>query len=187
MPEIKKEQTVMCTAECCHDNHHSPVRRMIKVLAGAIIILFVLLVGVGMGKHSSQWEKSAHIKMMPFNMKYNGAKNVTGGNSSPEGDMTIFRTNASPLAGGTMALGSMGASRMLAGTRVAGTITNINATTITVLDNGGNEQVVYSTANTVILNGEGEIPLSGLKTKQFIVVYVSVKDGQNLAQTIQIQ
>jgi hypothetical protein len=170
------------TNEYSHDSychHHSPVWRMVRVLAFAICILIALMAGIAVGMRGS----AENLGMMP---SYRGLRL----NQNSAGNMMYFNTTATsawpaPAQNITGALGYNKAET--AGTRIAGVISDVTGTKITLTDNGGIKQTVYTSGDTIITSGSSEIPLSSLKEKQFIVTRVSAQGGRNIAKTITVE
>lgn len=170
MPKIKTmEEGISCDHDncCCRHSHHSPFKRLIKVTAFVVVILFSMLIGIAVGIKGDRFQTVAGNKIMKFsaqgvpgNMMYIKSQGVA------PGEMMKFDSNT---------------------TRVAGTITEIDGNRITLTDNGNVSQTIYTTAGTIISSKDGEVPLSSLKAKQFIVSFVSTLDGTVTAQRIEIQ
>ena len=97
--------------------------------------------------------------------------------------------NASLTTQGTAVTGAktvIGNVNNLAGKRVAGVITKIDGTTITVTDNGGKTAVITSGSDTVIMTSTGEVGLAALRAGRFISALVGGTDNSNLASVINI-
>lgn len=142
-----------------------PVRRLLKVFVGVLVILLILLVGINVGRR----------------VGYNGY-GMMGGFNDDNGRTFMFKTGG--MMGGA---GNVWYNNNF-GQRVSGTIVSVDGTKITLTDNGGKEQVVYSNSNTVISTTTGEIPLTALKAKEYVVVWaVADQSGKLQAQKIAVQ
>lgn len=139
---------------CCGNHgffHRNPFWRIAKILFIALIILLVFKIGIGVGMLGSGFS-------------------ATVGNNS----MMFTKSIGTQVGPGVNMMYSFGrAGIMTAGQRMAGTIASIEGNEITLNDNSGEQQTVYTTAQTVIMSGNEEIPLSDLKAKQFVVVLVA--------------
>lgn len=139
---------------CCGDHgyfHRNPFWRIAKILLIALVILLVFKIGIGIGMYGS------------------GFRAMMG-----NGFVTFSRDADSWSNKGTNMMYSFGRGGMMtAGTRISGTIASINGNEITLNDNSGEQQTIYTSAQTVILSEGSEIPLSSLKTKQFVVALVA--------------
>ncbi len=69
---------------------------------------------------------------------------------------------------------------------VFGSVTKVDGTKITVMDNGAKEQVVVSTSATVIYTSTGEAALSSLKAGQTVYVVAVTNNNQMEAKTIRV-
>lgn len=143
-----------------HHGHHGPLAWLVKL----IILMLVFLVGVCVGAASMHHRGE-------FGRGEGGAKMMGHG---PQG-------MGMPMAG------MMGGKTAVNWTRVSGVISSINGSQVTLTDNGGNKQDVYTDANTVIVSGGAQIGVSSLKGGQFVVCFVTMKDGKNMASMIQTQ
>ena len=174
-------------AYCAHcHHHHNPWWRLVKTFFGAFIVLLALLVGIGIGQKAELYRLSGKPGMMNFAWK----NPTAGAANSWSGLPPMMYINANGSASAAPApsgapLMLTGRAPLTSGQRVAGVITKIDGNKITLTDNGGGTQVVYTSASTVISNSTVEMPLASLKVKQFIVCYV--KDSQNIANSIQVQ
>lgn len=138
---------------CCGNHgffHRNPFWRIAKILFIALIILLVFKIGIGVGLLGS------------------GFKATFGDNSM------MFTRSIGTAGPGANMMYSFGRTGMMSvSQRMSGTIASINGNELTLNDNSGEQQTVYTTAQTVIMSGNEEIPLSELKAKQFVVVLVS--------------
>ncbi len=171
-----------CGHDCCHNhNHHSPVWRLIKAFTAVIVILFVLLIGVAVGRKSSEWSGNMSVSMYK-----NGGMTATS-MGVPPANMLYLQGNLGRMATST-ATPVMGYQKIDPNaTEVAGVIDSVSGTEITLTDNGGSQQMIYTSGSTIITAASGEIPVSALKTKEFIVAMVTAADGKSTAETIQVQ
>jgi hypothetical protein len=168
-----------CGCNCRHP--HSPLWRLFKVLLLIVVIFFVFVVGVAAGRRGTQ------IAMMHSGNVKGGMKQGVGmfsaDGSAKENMMYFNHSSVSSVSGVPM----MGMTKYNPDTvRVAGTVISIDGTKITLRDNGGLTQDVYSDSDTVVTSTSGEISASALKAKQFVVCHVSAKDGKKVADMIQV-
>lgn len=181
MPETKMEKERMAACGYCDANHHSPMRRLIKTLIGAFIVMLVLLIGIGVG-HRATYNGS-----YGFGMMSQGRPPMWGSAALPANMMYLRANGAGVNQGLPVWTQPVNAGKPTQqGTRVAGVISAITGTEITLVDNGGKTQKVSSDSGTVITSAKGEIPLSALKAKQYIVCYVTLAGGKNTALSIQL-
>ncbi len=176
---MPKEQMDMQHDHCCDHgccSRRSPVWRLIRVLVSVAIILLVLALGVKAGRMSELRKATGGPETMTW------AKNfpIMPGAS---GKMMVINGSASGTTGNMMYQTTAAAQSM---TRIAGVIVSVETGKITLTDNGGAQQVIYTTGDTAVTGATGEIPVSSLKAKQFIVSFVIAKDGKNTAQHIQV-
>ena len=166
--------------ELCH-KHHNPWRRLVRTFVMAFVILLVLLVGLGLGRRAAMFGYGSRMMTENGNMMWLN-KAVPGGPS-----MMYFNSGTPPP---TVNIGGMMQNKIPvpAGTRIAGLITKIEDSKITLTDNGGGTQVVFADAQTVITTSSNtEISVSSLKAKEFVVCYTSMKNGKVTASTIKVQ
>ncbi|TSC65621.1 MAG: hypothetical protein G01um101477_396 [Candidatus Doudnabacteria bacterium Gr01-1014_77] len=165
MEKNTKNDSCYCDGKYCCGNHgffhRNPFWRIAKILFLALIILLVFKIGIGVGMYSSGFR-------------------ATFGNN---GMMITKGFSTSSMPGANM-MYSFGKAGVFAGQRIAGTIASIDGNEITLNDNSGEQQIVYTSASTVIMSDNVEIPLSDLKAKQFVIVMVS---DDMTAQSIEVK
>lgn len=172
-----------CVCGCSEHNHHNAWWKLIKVFMACLVLLLTLLVGMAVGRKSL---------LMEGNLGYHGMMNL--GNSGvmmrQSGSLPanmLYLSAGSGNASATVQPSPAAIQKIEPGSkRVAGVITDITGTAITILDNGGNSETVYSTSTTDIYSGTKEVPLSSLKAKNFIVSYVVTKNNQEVAERIEV-
>ncbi len=178
MEKMEKDHDHCWDYKCC--GGRSLVWRLLRVMAGAAVILLILALGVVAGRKQALRRLGYSGSEMEMGWGDNMKKMGLPLEEKMSDNMMFFRKGET----GTSTPGMM---IKTAGTRIAGIVTAINGAQITLVDNGGATQTMYSTADTVILSPTGEQPLSAIKVKQFIVGFVIAKDGKNMAHRIQLQ
>jgi hypothetical protein len=140
-----------------------------KLAVFLVIILVVFLFGVMVGK-----------KVAYFGQRLSKSMMVKG---LPEKNVLYMHEG---MMGGEL---SFYGNQKKAGVinRISGVVTAVDTNKISLNDNGGALQDVYSSADTVITSSSGFIHISSLKTGQFIVVSYELKDGKKSAVHIQVQ
>ncbi len=178
MEKMNKDHDHCCENGCC--KRRGLVWRLLRVMVGAVIVLLILALGVAAGKRQALRHLGYGPEMMQTNSGEMNEDSMSIGQRISN-KMMMFR---GPDMGSSTPQNMMFKT---VGTRIAGTVTAINGAQITVVDNGGATQTIYSTADTIITSPSGEQPLANIKVKQFIVSFVTGKDGKNMAQMIQLQ
>ncbi|MHB8871577.1 MAG: hypothetical protein ACYC5G_03935 [Candidatus Doudnabacteria bacterium] len=166
MEKNTNNDSCYCDGKYCCGNHgffhRNPFWRIAKVLFIALIILLVFKIGIGVGMYGSGFR-------------------ATFGNN---GMMISKGFTTTSVGSGPNMMYAFGKAGAFAGQRIAGTIASISGNEITLNDNSGEQQTVYTSASTVIMSDNVEIPLSDLKAKQFVVVLVS---DDLTAQSIEVR
>lgn len=183
--EQKNEKNMNCVCGCFNHHHHSPLWKLVKVFVVALVILLAILLGVLIGRRGVLLQRGWGYQSMTASGKQMAGAMGAGGTMP---NMMYINANTSAVAPGQlMPMTQMQRGKMDPGAqRVAGVITAISGTAITLTDNGGKQQTVYSSSDTNIYSGSSEIALSALKAKEFVVCYVVMKNGQNTAETITV-
>ncbi len=165
MEKNTNNDSCYCDGKYCCGNHgffhRNPFWRIAKVLFIALIILLVFKIGIGVGMYGSGFR-------------------ATFGNNS----MMLSNGFTTSVGSGPNMMYSFGKIGAFAVSRVSGTIASIDGNEITLNDNSGEQQTIYTSASTVIMSDNVEIPLSDLKAKQFVVVLVS---DDLVAQSIEVK
>lgn len=170
MPKENMDHDHCCDHGCC--NYRKPVWRLVRVLAAAAILLLVLALGVAAGRRS-EWRKAGFGPGMGMPLSVEGGA----------GNLMFFSR-------GMMANSQISAPLAKSSNkdlkRVAGIVSAVEPGKVTITDNGGGQQVIYTTAETTVASLNGEIPVSSLKAKQFVNAFVVTKDGKTTADFIQV-
>lgn len=152
-------------------NHLSKLVVFLLVLGVAFIGGMFVGKGLGFMKYRTQG-MSMMYKNTPDNLMYFNSQGGTAGMpmmTTGYGNMMVSGATAFP------------------GKRISGVISAVDGTKITVTDNGGVKQEVYSTSDTTIYGENGMLALSALKSGQFVSVNYTEKAGKKTASIIQVQ
>jgi Cu/Ag efflux protein CusF len=150
----------------CDTWFHAPSHWVVRLVILFLLFLLVFVVGVKVGRHAGEFSGNRMFGVM----KYESGVMMPSQPGKPMPKMQMGYDKAQSQ-----------------GKRVAGTLSKVEGTKLTLVDNAGAQQTVYSDANTVIFASTGEVSLSSLKAGQFVVCMVQAKDGKNIAQSIQVQ
>jgi hypothetical protein len=187
--KVKIDQTTEHTIGLrCHAHNwcHGYIYKIIKIIIILIVLVIVFLGGVATGLSGKGWgERGLHM----------GKKDVYGVRKTDERGLFGYLGKDGRMMGGVFNNQNGGAVSSTMGylwgnnkteNRLAGVITKINNTELTLSDNAGKEQLVLVDADTIIYTDKGEIGINSLKVGQFISLSVINKDSKSVAQIIRV-
>lgn len=183
--EKKSHHKECVCSECSSENYGYACdwrmwrgHKLVKLAVILLVLLFVFSAGYGIGK------LKAFTKYSGFGDDGCGLRGFS--RMMNYGDATRYGMTNDDCCGKI--------SKMMSGwsdcgkiNRIVGTITKIEGNKITVSDNSGKEQAVFSLAGTVIISSESEISLSSLGAGEDVsITGVLNKDKQFEAQMIRV-